>query len=487
MSEDRHRIWNAEGVQPTMMSVGIRYVCLGVLITRAEIRICPCEMKTNSLSRRVFSVLESLGKSLNHDFCPSANRYVYWLKKPIGWVVSAAFFSFLVGLVIGPQGFVLMWSFLALMVIGFVWPWLSMKGISCELNFASPRSVEFSDTTAVLRVTNRWPISIFGLMIEGDFLQDLITEDDEVAVGLQRIPGWSVSTYKWVIKPDKRGILPSSVPSISNGFPFGLCQSKKDVQVKGQTIVWPECEDLKGVPEIAGAQFNVSGIVSDRAGVDGDVIGVRNYRQGDSLRHIHWAKTAQRNRLIVQERQSFASRPYQIFVDLTPQTHCGVGGQSSYEWAIRIAGSICKQLHLHQSHVALTCIGLPLGVASRVSNEKGLKKLLDFLAMVPAIHQLETAIKNCEHESLSVQPVADPNAKTFLIRTIKSDSLSQLGSRAGVKEVIIDVTKFESNGSVFEDNTSPQEVSGKAINISTPDQAADELSSGWEEGIGYVA
>ena len=34
--------------------------------------------------------LRHLTGVLNHDFCPWANRYVYWLKQPIGWFVLAA-------------------------------------------------------------------------------------------------------------------------------------------------------------------------------------------------------------------------------------------------------------------------------------------------------------------------------------------------------------------------------------------------------------
>ncbi|MEM6471796.1 MAG: DUF58 domain-containing protein, partial [Planctomycetota bacterium] len=31
------------------------------------------------------------------DFCPWANRFVYWLKEPVGWFVIATAISVLVG------------------------------------------------------------------------------------------------------------------------------------------------------------------------------------------------------------------------------------------------------------------------------------------------------------------------------------------------------------------------------------------------------
>ena len=31
-----------------------------------------------------------VARFLTTDFCPSANRFVYWLKEPVGWFVLAA-------------------------------------------------------------------------------------------------------------------------------------------------------------------------------------------------------------------------------------------------------------------------------------------------------------------------------------------------------------------------------------------------------------
>jgi hypothetical protein len=65
----------------------------------------------------IVQAFKKLNSGLNHDFCPGLNRYVYVLKKPLGWTICGAAFSALVGFFIGPQGFVLMWSFLALLVM----------------------------------------------------------------------------------------------------------------------------------------------------------------------------------------------------------------------------------------------------------------------------------------------------------------------------------------------------------------------------------
>ena len=98
--------------------------------------------KALGLIARTLRWYKQLNGGLNYDFCPWANRYVYWLKDPIGWVVCGALFSALVGFFLGPQGFVLMWSFIALLVVGAVWPWLCMKRLECRLLFDRSRVQE---------------------------------------------------------------------------------------------------------------------------------------------------------------------------------------------------------------------------------------------------------------------------------------------------------------------------------------------------------
>ena len=430
---------------------------------------------------RIRKLLDLIGRGMNYDFCPFANRYVYWLKQPIGWVACAIVASLLVGLTIGPQGYILMWSLLGLLCLGAIWPWLSIKGISCQLSFSRSRSSEGDDTVAVLEITNHWPVPIFGLMIVGDFLQDLITEDDKIAVGLQRVAGASVSTFKWTIQPEKRGILPSKNPQITNGFPFGIYHSVKKIEIKGQTIIWPKAPDLKGMPEIDGTQFNISGIMSDRAGIDGDVIGVRNYRQGDSLRHVHWGKTAQRDRLIVQERQSSASRPFMILLDLSAQAHSGIGSKSSYEWAIRIASSIGRQLHLHHAHVSLVCLGLPTEIESKVTNQNGLSRMMDFLAMLPSLTDLSPTTQYPQLRSA----ISDPNQQTFCIRTTASVPFPTTTQQ---QNIVIDIQRFRPIDSNFMQSFETDHIedvlaSNKNIQISNPDTIGSDFARGWKKGV----
>ncbi|QDU27043.1 Zinc-specific metallo-regulatory protein [Anatilimnocola aggregata] len=66
--------------------------------------------------------------TLTRDFCPAANRHVYWLKHP--WVVLgvAAFVSAVIGWSGLRQGYVVCAAVLAVLTLGTLWPWIGMLG-----------------------------------------------------------------------------------------------------------------------------------------------------------------------------------------------------------------------------------------------------------------------------------------------------------------------------------------------------------------------
>ena len=414
------------------------------------------------MKQSFFQWAEKLLQGANHDFCPGFNKYVYWLKEPIGWVTGGAAFSLLIGAFIGPQGFVLAGAFVALLILGAAWPWLSMKGLGCKVHFQQSRSQENEPTQVILEVANRWPIPAFGLMVSGQFLQDLVDPDDVVAVALKRVPAWSVSRFEWNIEPKRRGVLPVDTPELKTGFPFDLWTASKDIEVAGRTIVWPTCASLDGVPELGGNFFNIDGISSTRAGNDGETIGVREYRQGDSIRNIHWSRTAQLNRLIVKERQSFTQKPIGVVIDLSPQHHAGLGQESTYECTIRMAASVIRHLHQHQAHIDLFCVGLPSDVSSRSSNQKGLKPIMDFLSMLPS-HEQSASIEGGSKRSVA------PGSRdqfTVVIQTAGSDAFL-----ASEKQVLRIVIGDDSGDAISRDS---------AAVISSPVSGLEELGEQWQ-------
>jgi uncharacterized protein (DUF58 family) len=150
--------------------------------------------------------------------------------------------------------------------------------------------------------------------------------------------------------------------------------------VTGELIVKPLPVQLDSIPDIGGGQA-LEEIFSDRKTGDfGDVTGTRPFRQGDSLRRVHWSLTARMNRLICCERQAAMQSTAQVYLDAAAEHHRGTGADSSLEWAIRIFAGICQELSQQGVHV-LASVGretIPVQ-----SGKLGMQRLLLKLARIP--------------------------------------------------------------------------------------------------------
>jgi uncharacterized protein (DUF58 family) len=100
---------------------------------------------------------------------------------------------------------------------------------------------------------------------------------------------------------------------ISTKFPFGLFRKSRTVDSPGELIVYPELVPIRrGRPP---ASRNDGDEIRGRAGRRGEFHGLREHREGDDPRDIHWPSTARRGRWMVREYEDEAARRLTIFLD----------------------------------------------------------------------------------------------------------------------------------------------------------------------------
>lgn len=288
-------------------------------------------------------MLHKVSGALNHDFCPWANRYVYWLKRPVGWVLLAFLASILLGLYVSPQAYLATAGIAMVAIIGSAWPWISMLGLRAQMTWDALRCEELESIQTSLVITNRWPWPVYGLTIDLD--AGLLPEGwQSNRISLQRVAGFSKSTFHWSTVPQTRGEYPGTLVQLRTAFPFGIWTSSQPIQVPESLLVWPRITRLIDSPsDLANQQFG-TGSLSDRVGDDGDWTGVRPYRPGDTLRQVHWAQTARRDALIVFERQSLASQSVLIQLDVHKAADAS---ESTLHAMLRLLSSVVNQFQLH--------------------------------------------------------------------------------------------------------------------------------------------
>jgi uncharacterized protein (DUF58 family) len=286
------------------------------------------------------------------------------LKNPLGTLGLAAVASGLCGLFLHPQGFVVFIGLLVVAGVGVAWPWLSVRGLSGSLDFDRTRSREGETVTARLTLRNRMPWGAWGVSIRGGF-GDPAEEgrNDIPLVGLAFVPGWRTIAVAVEFVPGCRGVYPVRPPRVACGFPFGLWEASRPLEVAAPLLVWPRTVPVGPVPDAEGDHQSDGLATRDRAGHWGDPLGVRPYRRGDPLRRVHWGLSARHGELIVREVQSNTVPRVQIVLDTHPAAHAGSGADGSREWAIRIAASLAAGWIVQGAEVELVFDGA--SIASR--------------------------------------------------------------------------------------------------------------------------
>lgn len=164
---------------------------------------------------------------------------------------------------------------------------------------------------------------------------------------VERLPHDRRVALRYPLQPVLRGIQQVGPLRATITDPFGLCEFERELIGHSRLVVVPRVVSLWGLPSGAGIGVGDDGTVRLHAGQgEADVI-VRQYRQGDDLRKVHWRSTARRDEIMVRVEE----RPWRggttVLLDHRAAAHHGSGPAASLEWAVSFAASAA--LHLRRS------------------------------------------------------------------------------------------------------------------------------------------
>jgi len=188
-------------------------------------------------------------------------------------------------------------------------------------------------------------------------------------------------------------------------------------------IVYPRLVALDGLFSDAG-----------RAGGDGrrlllrrvagfDFHSVREYEQGESLRRVHWPSSARRGQLMVKELEDSPRDSVVVVLDCDPAGAAGKPPDSSFDMAVRAAGSILQMYATRGRSATLVTTGSDRAVVPVRSGESDFGAVLAALAATnaDARHGLARSL-NLDHASMArggelvvVTSTLDPAAVAALL------------------------------------------------------------------------
>jgi uncharacterized protein (DUF58 family) len=180
-----------------------------------------------------------------------------------------------------------------------------------------------------------------------------------------------------------RGVFGISGTKLELGDLLGLVSVTPPIAVEPATVVvWPRLVAVDGLFSEAG-----------RTGLDGrrlllrraagfDFHSVREYEQGESLRRVHWPTSARRGQLMVKELEDTAHDGIVVVLDCDPAGAVGIPPRSSFDVAVRAAGSIL-QAHITRGRpTTLVSTGRERTIVRDRSAKADLDSVLSALASV---------------------------------------------------------------------------------------------------------
>jgi uncharacterized protein (DUF58 family) len=122
--------------------------------------------------------------------------------------------------------------------------------------------------------------------------------------------------------------------------PFGLAEAALELEEQQALVVYPRLAGLERLFFDGAAGANDGRRLLLRRPVGYEIHSVRDYQQGESLRRVHWPSTARRGALMVKELEDSPRDEVAVLLDGDAAAVAGPPPDSSFDAAVRAAGSI---------------------------------------------------------------------------------------------------------------------------------------------------
>jgi uncharacterized protein (DUF58 family) len=222
--------------------------------------------------------------------------------------------------------------------------------------------------------------------------------------------------------PTRRGKVTFERIRVWSTFPFGIIRKSRVFAQPQHTLIYPMLYELRhGLLKSITPKALLGSKVSHHTGAGDDYYGMREYRPGDSMRHIAWKRTARTDQLITIERTSPSPAKLRVILDLTEHggrpRHSGAESSRAApsapherhdleERAISLAASIVHEADLEGYEIGLTILGLPVAPIPLRRNRWHFNKIMAALAEIdlqaPRIAAQSQPVRDAERAGLVV-------------------------------------------------------------------------------------
>lgn len=266
-------------------------------------------------------------------------RTARWWRTPGPWLALLTLVIYLAAWNSGTDGlYQLAVLLLATLLAGYLLPRYNLRDLAVSREIPE-ETVEGERIDVVLRLRARGPFARYMLQV-CDRLPFL--DQPEYPVLIARLAG--AREFRYPIECERRGIHRLGPLSVRSEFPLALLSVEREISNSASTItVLPRPFPLSRLALSGRGGFPTEGhqVGAVSRGQD-SFAGIREYRRGDSMRHIHWRASARRDEWIVREYEQVENAELVLVLNTCRTDNVGAGRESSFEYSVRIAASLAR-------------------------------------------------------------------------------------------------------------------------------------------------
>jgi uncharacterized protein (DUF58 family) len=196
----------------------------------------------------------------------------------------------------------------------------------------------------------------------------------EVIDLLERLDAGEEKTLEWAFAAQKRGRERLVLEALLSRYPFGFLKKSIQTELSHEVVIWPGRVRYEFSAGRIGQRWQAG--MQRQRGEGVDLIQLRDYRQGDSWRKLHWKATARLGKLQIRETEQERHAGYRLWID--PSKNLWVN-EAQFEQMLAFAGTLAEDLYRSDQLRSGQIAG---GGVIVTEDTSGLVALMDALATV---------------------------------------------------------------------------------------------------------
>ena len=183
--------------------------------------------------------------------------------------------------------------------------------------------------------------------------------------------------------PRQRGLLRFDGVTLARTDPFGLFRSFVRVPAPQYALILPRRYALPPVALPGSMQYQQGGVaMASHVGQSEEFVGLRDYRRGDPLRHIHWRTWARAGKPVVREFEDEFFMRHALVLD----TFTANPLSAAFEEAVSVAASFACTILTQESLLDLLFVGAQSYCFTAGRGLAHADQMLEILAAVQPCH-----------------------------------------------------------------------------------------------------